>query len=106
MPPEEQVLSGCYLVSMNRSETGSVRADMTSQMEFEAAITQMERYPPSIRDINGWNDFSLECVMFALHAIDAVKRGQAMANLRERERVIHFQRISNAAALYAKTLVV
>ena len=81
-----------------------------SQFEFEAAISQLERNPPNIRDIiysiqeERWNNFSLEGVKFPSHTIDVVKRGEALANF-EREMITHFQQISKAAALYAKALV-
>ena len=79
-------------------------------LEFEAAISQLERDPPSIRDINDniqeerRTNFSLEGVNFPGKTIDVVKRGAALATF-EREEVNYFQQISKAAALYAKALL-
>ena len=50
------------------------------------------------------DDISLEGVKFPSITVDVVKKGEALANF-ERELIIHFQRISKAAALYAKALL-
>ena len=51
-----------------------------------------------------WTSFSVEGVKFPSNTIDVVKRGEDLANF-ERELIIHFQRISKAAPLYAKALL-
>ena len=105
--------TGCSLLSMEPLRERFCRgADVTSPAEFaefEAAISQMETYPPSIKDVNAniregrWTNFSLKGVRFPTATIDVVRRGEALANF-ERDLVIHFQRISKAAALYTKAL--
>ena len=51
---------------------------MTSPLEFRAAISQLERDPPNIRDVSNnireerWTNFSLEGVRFPSHTIDVV----------------------------------
>ena len=53
VPPEDQVPSGCSVLSMEPLREWFCRAaDMTSPLDIEAAISQFERDPPHIRDIN------------------------------------------------------
>ena len=71
-------------------------------VEFGAAISQLERDPPNIRDVNDnlweerWTNFSLDGVKFPSHTIDGVKQGDVFVHF-EQELVIHFQQISKAA---------
>ena len=51
-----------------------------------------------------WTHFSLEGVKFPTVTIDVVKRGEAITTF-ERDLIIHFQQISEAAALYARALL-
>ena len=102
--------TGCSVTSIEPLRQWFWRgAYMTSPLEVEAAVTRLEREPPEIREINDdireerWTNSSLEEVKLPSSTIDVVKRGEALANS-ERELVIHFEHISKAAALYAKTL--
>ena len=60
-------------------------ADMTSPVEYEAALRQLEEDPPDIRQINAniweerWTHFSLEGVKFPAATVDVIQRGEALA---------------------------
>ena len=66
-PPEDQKPRGCSLHSLEPLRDWFCRgADMTSALEFEAALRLLEDNPPDIRDYNAnireerWTHFSLE----------------------------------------------
>ena len=83
---------------------------MTSLAEYEAALCQLEEDCPDIRQHNanireeGWTHFSLEGVRFPTTTVDVIQRGEALA-IFERDLIIHFQQISQAAALYIRALL-
>ena len=111
VPPEDQNPRGCSLHSLEPLRDWFCRgADMTSASEFEASLRLLEDNPPDIRDYNAnireerWTHFSLEGVRFPAMTVDVIQRGEALAVF-ERDRIIHFQQISRAAALYVRALL-
>ena len=84
-------------------------ADLTSPAEYEAALCQIEEYPPDIRQYNDnireerWTQFSLEGAKFPTATVDVIQRDEALATF-ERDLIIRFQHIWKAAALYARAL--
>ena len=110
-PPEDHNPKGCSLHSMEPLRDWFCRgADMTSASEFEASLCQLEENPPDIREYNAnireerWTHFSLEGVRFPAMTVDVIQRGEALAVF-ERDLIIHFQKISRAAALYVRALL-
>ena len=85
-------------------------ADVTSPLEYEAALCQLEQKPPEIRLLNDnireerWTRFSLEGVRVSTATVDVIQTGEALATF-ERDLTIHFQQTSKAAALYAHALL-
>ena len=70
-PPEDQNQRGCSLHPMEPLREWFCKGtDMTSAVEFEAALCQLEDDPPNIREYNvnireeKWSHFSLEGVRF------------------------------------------
>ena len=65
------------------------------QTEYEAALRQLEQYPPEIRLLNDnireerWTQFSLEGAKFPTTTVDVIQRGEALATF-ERHLIIHF----------------
>ena len=111
IPPEDNVPKGCSLHSMEPLREWFCKgADVTSPAEYEAALCQLEDDPPAIRQYNvnigeeRWTNFSLEGVRFPAMTVDVIQRGEALA-IFERDLIIHFQRISRAAALYIRALL-
>ena len=57
---------------------------MTSPVEYEAALCQLEDDPPDIRQYNAnireerWTHFSLEGVKFPTTTVDVIQRGEAL----------------------------
>ena len=103
-PPENQVVKGCSLLSMEPlREWFSQEADMTSPIEYEAVLCHLEQNPPKIRLHNDhireerWTHFSFEGVKFFTATVDVIQRGEALA-IFERDLIIHFEQISKAAA--------
>ena len=101
-PPEDQNPRGCSLHSMEPLRDWFCKgADMTSAVEYEAALCQLEEDPPDIRQYNvnikeeRWTNFSLEGVRFPAITVDVIQRGEALA-IFERDLIIHFQQISRA----------
>ena len=110
IPPEDQNPRGCSLHSMEPLRDWFCKgADMTSAVEYEAALCQLEEDPPDIRQYNvnireeRWTNFSLEGVRFPAMTVDVIQRGEALA-IFERDLIIHFQQISRAAALYIRAV--
>ena len=68
---------------------------MTSPSEYEAALRQLEQYPPDIRLLSDnareerWTHVSLEGVKFPTATVDVIQRGEALATF-ERDLIIHF----------------
>ena len=83
---------------------------MSSPQEYQAVLARLETDPPDIRDINDnikeerWLYFNLDGVKFPASTVDTIRRGESLATF-ERELIIHFQRVSKAAALYIKALL-
>ena len=99
-PPEDQIPRGCSLHSTEPLRDWFCKgADMTSAVEYEAALVQLEEDPPDIRQYNvnireeRWTNFSLEGVRFPAMMVDVIQRGEALA-IFERDLIIHFQQIS------------
>ena len=80
-------------------------ADLTSPAEYEAALCQIEEYPPDIRQKSDnireerWTHFSLEGVKFPTELL------MSFLAIFERDLIIHLQQISKAAAFYVRALL-
>ena len=111
LAPEDHEPQGCSLLSLEPLQEWFCKgADVTSPTEYEAALCQLEDYPPDIRQYSDnmrkerWTHFLLEGVKFPTATVDVIQTEEALA-IFERDLIIHFQHTSKAAALYVRALI-